>query len=242
MADRARFAKDIASLELSPTDRAIALLWYYRQTQEFEERTASELGNDLHDEGFPKPNITRLKRDLARSQYTIKGRRKGSFQIDVRRLAELDEIYDPFLKTKKVDVPDSVVPDDFVEGTRIYLERMVHQINGCYEYGFYDACAVMCRRLLESLIIEIYIYGGRHHEIQKDGVFFQLEQLISHVRADRRLTLSRNSPKTMTEIKLLGDAAAHDRVSITSKQDIDDVRARYRRLLQDLLSASGIRP
>jgi len=242
MADRARFAKDIASLELSPTDRAIALLWYYRQTQEFEERTASELGNDLHDEGFPKPNITRLKRDLARSQYTIKGRRKGSFQIDVRRLAELDEIYDPFLKTKKVDVPDSVVPDDFVEGTRIYLERMVHQINGCYEYGFYDACAVMCRRLLESLIIEIYIYGGRHHEIQKDGVFFQLEQLISHVRADRRLTLSRNSPKTMTEIKRLGDAAAHDRVSITSKQDIDDVRARYRRLLQDLLSASGIRP
>ena len=51
MADRSRFAKGIASLELSHTDRAISFLWYYRQTQEFEERTASELANDLHDEG-----------------------------------------------------------------------------------------------------------------------------------------------------------------------------------------------
>jgi len=242
VADRARFAKDIASLVLSPTERAIGMLWYYRQTQEFEEGTASELANDLHEEGFPKPNVTRLKHALTRSRFTIKGHRTGSFQIDVRRLAELDKRYEPFLKTKKVDVPDSVVPEGFVKGTRVYLERMVYQINGCYEYGFYDACAVICRRLMESLIVEIYIHSGRHHEIQNNGVFFQLEKLISYLRADAKLTLSRTSPKTMTEIKQLGDTAAHDRVSVASKQDIDDVRARYRRLLQDLLSASGIRP
>ena len=45
----------------------------------------------------------------------------------------------------------------------------------------------------------------------------------------------------MTEVKQLGDTAAHDRVYMTSKQDIDDLLARYRRLLQDLLTASGIR-
>ena len=39
MADRSRFAKGIASLQLSHTDRAIAFLWYYRQAQEFEERS-----------------------------------------------------------------------------------------------------------------------------------------------------------------------------------------------------------
>ncbi len=241
MADRTRFAKAIASLELSHTERAISFLWYYRQTQEFEERTASELANDLHDEGFPKPNVTRLNRDLARSRLTIKGRRTGSFQIDVRRLADLEGKYGEFLRTKKVEVQDSVIPADWVTGTRVYLERLVHQINGSYEYGFYDACATMSRRLMESLIIEVYINDGRHHEIQNDGVFLGLERLIAYVRSDKKLTLGRNTPKTMTEIKQLGDTAAHDRVYITSKQDIDDLLARYRRMLQDLLSACGIR-
>jgi len=241
MPDRSRFAKDIASLQLSHTDRAIAFLWFYRQTQEFEERTASELANDLHDEGFPKPNVTRLNRDLGRSRLTIKGRRAGSFQIDVRRLSDLQDSYGQLLKTKKVDVQDSVIPADWVEGTRIYLERMVHQINGSYDYGFYDACATMSRRLMESLIIEIYIHDGRQHEVQNGGVFLGLEKLIAHARADSKLTLGRNTPKTMTDVKQLGDTAAHDRVYITSKQDIDDLLPKYRRMLQDLLSACGVR-
>ena len=134
-----------------------------------------------------------------------------------------------------------MVPNDWVKGTRIYLERLVHQINGSYDYGFYDACAVMSRRLMESLIVEIYIHDDRHHEIQNDAVFLGLERLITHVKADKRLTLGRNTPKTMTEVKQLGDTAAHDRVYVTSKQDIDDLLARYRRMLQDLLAASGIR-
>jgi hypothetical protein len=241
MADRSRFAKELASLDLSHADRAVAFLWYYRQTQEFEERTASELANDLHEEDFPKPNVSRLKRDLTLSRLTIKGRRSGSFQIDVRRLSDLDEKYGTLLKIKKVVVQDTVIPDEWVAGTRVYLERLAHQINGSYEYGFYDACATMCRRLMESLIIEIYIHDGRHHEIQIDGVFLGLERLIAHVRADRNLTLGRNTPKTMTEVKQLGDTAAHDRVYIASKQDIDDLLARYRRMLQDLLAACGIR-
>ncbi len=241
MADRSRFAKGIASLELSHTDRAVALLWYYRQTQEFEERTASELANDLHDEGFPKPNVTRLNRDLASSRSTIKGRRSASFQIDVRRLSDLEEKYGQFLRVKKVDVRDSVIPNDWGKGTRVYLEGMVHQINGTYDNGFYDACATMSRRLMESLIIELYIHGGRASEIQNNGVFLGLERLIAHVGADRKLTLGRNTPKTMTDVKQLGDTAAHDRVYITSKQDIDDIIPRYRRMLQDLLAASGIR-
>lgn len=241
MADRSGFTKGIASLKLSHTERAIALLWYYRQTQEYEERTAYDIANDLHDEHFPKPNTTRLNRDLAHSRYTIKGRRKGAFQIDVRRLADLEKTYGQFLQTKKVDVRDSVIPIAWVKDTRVYLERVVHQINGSYDYGFYDACATMSRRLMESLIIEIYIHNKRHHDIQNNGVFMGLERLIAHIRADSNLTLGRNTPKTMTEVKQLGDTAAHDRVYVTNKQDIDDMLARYRRMVQDLLVASGIR-
>lgn len=241
MADRSRFAKGIASLELTHTDRAVAFLWYYRQTQEFEERTASELANDLHDEGFPKPNVTRLNRDIAKSRFTIKGRRARSFQVDVRRLSDLEAKYGEFLRLKKVEVQDSVISNDWVKGTRVYLEGMVHQINGTYDNGFYDACATMCRRLMESLIVEIYIHDGRTGEVQNNGIFLGLERLIAHVGADKKLSLGRSTPKTMKDVKQLGDTAAHDRVYITSKQDVDDIIPRYRRMLQDLLAASGIR-
>lgn len=241
MPDRSSFARGIASLGLSPVDRAVALLWYYRQTQQFEERTASELANDLHDEGFPKPNVTRLSRQLARSRYTTKGRRPGSFQIDVRGFPTLEEKYGQFLRAKKVDVSDSVIPNEWVTGKRLSLEAMVRQINGTYDSGFYDACATMCRRLMESLIIEVYIHSGRTTEIQNNGVFVALERLIGYVRDDRKLTLRRSTPKTMVDVKQLGDTAAHDRVYVTSKQDIDDIIPRYRRMIQDLLAACGVR-
>jgi hypothetical protein len=231
----------LAKLTLSHVDRAIAFLWFYRQTQEFEERTAKELASDLHDEAFPNPNVTRLKDDLSKSKFTVNGKRKGSFQIDVRRLPELDTSYLPLLKIRNVKVSESIIPGDWVQGSRRYIEQLVRQINGAYDYEFYDGCAALCRRLMESLIIDVYIASGRAHEIQDNGVFFGLERLISTIRADRNITLGRNVPKTMDETKQLGDTAAHDRVYITPRQDIDDLKARYRRMIRELLDLAKIK-
>ena len=117
---------------------------------------------------------------------------------------------------------------------------MVYQINATYEYGMFDACAVLCRRLMESLIIEIYIHQKRHSDIQHDGVFFMLDRLIVHVGNDQNIHLSRNTAKTVREVKQLGDTAAYDRTYITPQIDIDDVKARYRRLIKELLLVSGV--
>ncbi len=43
-----------------------------------------------------------------------------------------------------------VLPHSVVRGTRGYIERVVNQANGAYENGWYDACAVMLRRLVET--------------------------------------------------------------------------------------------
>ncbi len=240
--NRAAFARRIADLPLTHADRAIAFLWYYTYSQEFDERTPSELASDLHEEGFPRPNVTRLRDDLRRSRLAIRGSRKGAFQLDVRRKAALDEKYGEIANLKTVEVSGELIDPDTVAGKRTYLERLVFQINGSDEYGFYDSTAVLLRRLIESLLVEIYIHEKRAGEIRKDGAFLQLERLIAYVRSDQAITLSRNTPKTMTEVKQLGDTAAHDRVYITQKSDIDDLKPRYRRLLQELLSLSGIEP
>jgi hypothetical protein len=241
MTTRNDFCLKLANLSLSHADRAIALLWYYRQRQEFDERTASDLASDLREEGFPKPNVSRLKADLRKSKLTIKGRQKDSFQIDVRRLSNLDGLYAELFEAKRVTVSGHIIPPDWVAGTRRYLEEIAHQINGSYEYHFYDACAALMRRLMESLIIEVYVHEKRHHEIQSGGIFVPLERLIGLITADRKIPLGRNTPKTMLETKQMGDTAAHDRVYITPQVDIDDHKAKYRRMIEELLDKAGIR-
>lgn len=228
------------SMATTHADRAVALLWYYRQTQEFEERTASDLARDLQDTGFPKPKTSRLADDLRKSRYVVRGRRPSTFQIDARQVSALDDRYDKVLKLKRVEVSDTVLPAALVAGTRPYLERLVHQINGAYEYGFYDASAVLCRRLMESLIIEVYMSQKRQEHISRDRIFFGLDGLINTITQDPAVALGRASPKTMSEIKLLGDTAAHDRTYITSQVDVDDVKARYRKLISELIMLAGI--
>lgn len=240
MANRSDFSRNLARLDLSHLNRAVAFLYYYRETQEFEERSASDLAADLQDEGFPRPNVTRLQEALSGSRLTTRGSKRGVFRLDLRRLEEVAAIYEELLARRKVPVSGHIVPPEWVAGTRTYLEQMVYQINAAYEYGMYDASAVLSRRLMESLIIEIYIHENRRHSIQSNGVFYMLDRLISHITSDMQVQLSRNAPGTMREVKQLGDTAAHDRTYITPQIDIDDVKARYRRLIQELLAKAGI--
>ncbi len=240
MKTRAEFARAIASLNLSHVDRAVALLWYYRQTQEYEERAASELAGDLHDEGFPRPNVTRLAEELRKSGSAVRGKRRGTFQIDVRRVKTLDDTYLPILGARQVRVAGAILDPQSVAGTRPYIEKLVHQINGGYEYGFFDACAVLCRRLMESLVIEVYLSRGRQAEIQQNGVFISLDRLLARIKGDGTIVLGRGTPKTMDEVKQIGDTAAHDRTYVTQPGDIDDLKSKYRKLISELLVLAGI--
>lgn len=240
MRTRTEFSQAIAGLSLSHVDRAVALLWYYRHTQAYEERSASELAGDLHDEGFPRSNVTRLAADLRRSASTVRGKRRGTFQIDVRRAGALDDTYLPILGARQVEVAGAVLSPESIVGTRPYIEKLAHQINGAYDYGFFDACAVLCRRLMESLVIEVYLSRGRHAEVQQNGVFVSLDRLLTRIKGDGTLALGRSSPKTMDEVKQIGDTAAHDRTYITQQGDIDDMKGKYRKLISELLVLAGV--
>jgi hypothetical protein len=237
---RETFCRSIAKSDLSHCERAIALLWFYRRTQQFEERSSSELSDDLRDEGFPRANPTRLHRDLAKSRFTIRGKRAKTFQLDLRRLGDLDARYGETLGVVDAPVEGAILPPEWFNGTRFYLEKLCHQINGAYEYGFCDGSAVLCRRLMESLIIEVYISKGLHHEIKPGSAFLMLDGLISHIRSHKTIVLSRNAPKTMEAVKQLGDTAAHDRTYITQPKDLEDMRASYRRLIHELGILAGV--
>ncbi|MCK4793171.1 MAG: DUF4145 domain-containing protein [Desulfobacteraceae bacterium] len=239
---RKNFAEKISQLTTSRTEQAIAFLWFYRYTQSFEERTASELASDLAEEGLGRPNVTVLHKQLGKNKKTVKGRRVKTFQLHTRFIQELNKKYGPLVNLKDVKITSSVLTRDLVQGTRQYLESMVDQVNGTYDYGFYDSCAVMIRRLMESLIIEVFIYNKRAHEIKINSQFLMLDGLIVKITNNTQIHLGRNTPKAMGKIKKLGDTAAHDRTYITKPNDIDDLKSDIRRTIQELLTLANIEP
>jgi hypothetical protein len=92
------------------------------------------------------------------------------------------------------------------------LERIANQANGAYAQGWFDASAVMIRRLLETLIIEAFEKHGRAAEIQnRDGDFLYLRDMIAKTVACTAWNLSRNTKQALPRLKDVGDKSAHSR-------------------------------
>lgn len=241
MDERRQFLLRLAEQNPSRLEQAIALLWYYERGQIFSERSVSDLVADIREEGYGNQQVGRLRDGLRRSRDTVRGSAPDSFRINAARSQELSHRYSDLLDINEPEATSSVIPLDFVAGTRTYLERLVKQINGSYDAGYFDASAVMLRRLAETLVIEIYISQGRQAEIRQGGVFMQFNNLIMYVVNDTSVTKSRALSNGLNLVKDLGDTAAHDRTYITPKQDIDDNKTALRRIINELLVLSGIR-
>lgn len=242
MNSRNKFAQQISQFDLTRLEQAIAFLWFYRSTQTYEDRTASELADDLDEEGLGRPNVTNLHRDLNKSRQTVKGKRPKSFQLHTKYIPQLASKYAPLLDIKEIDSTPSVIPTEFVQGTHPHLEQLVKEINGAYNYQFYDASSVLIRRLLESLIIETFIQKKIVPVIRFNNAFLMLDKLIAKISNHQQIVLSRNAPKSMEAIKILGDTAAHDRTYITTKPDIDELKPQIRKTIKELLILANIQP
>ncbi len=118
-----------------------------------------------------------------------------------------------------------VVDTDLLEDMgRPYLLKVANQVNGTFEHGWYDACAVMIRRLIETLIIEAYLAKGIEDKIKKtDGDFFALRKLIDLACSGEDLTLSRDTKIILRRLKKLGDRSAHNRTFVAKRRYVESL-------------------
>jgi hypothetical protein len=123
-----------------------------------------------------------------------------------------------------------------VRGTRGYLERVVHQINGTYSEAWYDACAVMIRRLVETLIIEAYEAHAIAHKIKNQhGDFMMLGDLVGEMLKEPSWNLGKNAKRALPDLKDVGDKSAHSRRYNAHRQDIDKLIPNLRMVVQELV-------
>lgn len=137
---------------------------------------------------------------------------------------------------------DMIVYNSLVSGSRTYIEKVAHQINGSYEHGWYDACGVMIRRLIETLIIEAF----EHHKIEAQvktasGDYVYLRDLITATLNCTSWSLGRNVKQALPRLKDVGDRSAHSRRFIAQRQDIDRLAPDLRDVIQELLTLANLK-
>ena len=135
-----------------------------------------------------------------------------------------------------------VLPRSLFKHARSYIVRVVSQINGTYDNGWCDACAVMIRRLLETLIIEVF----EHHSIgakikNANGDYFYLSDLIAKTLTEPSLTLTRNCKRALPGLKDVGDKSAHSRYFNATTIDIQQIRTDLRVAVEELLHHAGLK-
>lgn len=135
-----------------------------------------------------------------------------------------------------------VIPFSVIRGTRDYLEKVVNQINGSYERGWFDACAVMIRRLVETLTIEAFEHHGIARKIQDpNGDFLPLKDLVTITLNETAWNLTRNTKQGLPKLKLVGDLSAHSRRYIAHRRDIDRIIDDLRVVVQELVYLAGLK-
>ena len=135
-----------------------------------------------------------------------------------------------------------VLPFSVVKGTRGYIEKIVNQINGSYESGWYDSCAVMIRRLIETLIIEVFEYYGIAHKIKNSsGDFYYLRDLINITISETTWNLGRNTKQALPKLKDIGDRSAHSRRYLAHRKDIEKIIDDLRLVTQELILLASLK-
>lgn len=138
---------------------------------------------------------------------------------------------------------DELFSLDVVAEARGYVQRIAEQVIGCYSARWYDACAVMLRRLVETLIIECFEdYGIQQKITGNDGNYFYLGDLITSFLSETTWHISRNARSSimkLKDIKDAGDLSAHNPRYIATRHDIYRFAKDVRIVLQELTYIAG---
>jgi hypothetical protein len=127
------------------------------------------------------------------------------------------------------------------QARRGYLVSIGRQMNGAYGMNWYDAAAVMMRRLVEIAIIEGFEAKGIDSKIKDTaGNYLQLTDLVSKALTEPSFRLSRNAKKALPGLKDLGHMSAHGRYFSAQKSDVDAAQPGCRVVIEEFLRHAAL--
>lgn len=233
------FARQAAEANFSELDTAIGILWYLDEHQANASASALELAQLMRDGGRAMPNVSRLKKKLAEDSRSAKAG-PNQFRINARSKSGMDQIYRPLSGPLRPKDSGSVLPIAPFNNARKYTRNVLHQINASYDDALFDCCAVMCRRLFETLIIDSFDKQGALDLIKgKNGEILMLSGLISVLEKQTAFRVGRQTKQAASKLKNIGDWSAHNRTFMAQQSHIDSIANDLSVATMDLLHLSG---
>jgi hypothetical protein len=239
-ADLTAFLQRLGNANHTVKDRAVAVIWHAGLTDPAASVDISDICRAIEKAGFAAPNRSRLKDDLARDTR-VASAGKGLFKLRINKRSLADSAFNNYIEAPAPRVNENAfLPSAVFTNSRGYIERVVQQINASYQFALYDCCTVMIRRLLETLIIEVYEIHRRDNEIKNgQGFFFMLSGLVEAIEKQTHWNLGRNARHSLKSLKEIGDLSAHNRRYIARKDDLDRHRDGLRLVTEELVHLCG---
>ena len=231
--------------EKNEAEKATLLCFYHSKEGDEVEFSLSRIASIMIDSGYNAPNTSRLKEQL------IKGKNKAfivkknscitlSFIPAVYQRIE-QEIGYLWENDEEIESEGTLIDENKFCGKRNYLDKLIFQINHSYENNCYDAAAVLMRRLFELLLIMAYQNIGIDNEIKdpNGSGYKMLDGIVKNAIGNSKLKLSRIK-MDFDSFRLVGNNSAHGIFYTAGKKDIDDIKIRYRVMLEELYNKAGL--
>ena len=180
----------------------------------------------------PYSNIFAYISAKSRSKTPTIIKNKNGIELERNLKATIaDQLSESVLKPSSGLVDLSIFQD-----TPYYIKKIAEQMCLCYDIKLFDACLVMLRRLMETLIVECFERHGIAEQIKdSNGHFFYLSDLIPKLLNSDYWIASRNVETNIKAVKKYGDLSAHNRRFIAKKSDIDAFRFELRQAIQEII-------
>ena len=225
-------------------DRVILLGYFLKKHSEKQEFSLFEVSQVLIEQGFSKPNNSRLGKKVKATKKIIKGNSKNTYKLHHKTITEIENNY-PILKSNHEEIIThfDILPESLILNIRGYIIKLAIQINASYENNIIDGCALLMRRLLEVLLILGYENINKESDIKDNltGQYKNLSFIINYTISNRIFSLSKDSYECIDKFRKLGNFSAHRIQYNCRKPEIEKVKMEYRVLIEELLYKSGVK-
>ena len=145
--------------------------------------------------------------------------------------AEIERTFSEEGKTKEIMISENVlskIPSP--------LPKIWHEIEGCYRHGYFCACSILLRKILEIAIHKKFkkSFGNDSKLRSKEGNLFSLKTRMDIARQNQ--FISSSLAKELKAIKWFGDVGAHqDNITLT-ESDVKPNMKLMRLILEEIFS------
>jgi hypothetical protein len=157
--------------------------------------------------------------------------------IDMLLKAEIEPTLDSLTKHET-----DFLPIEIASGTRGYVENVARQINVCFKHNALDACGVMIRRLLETLIIEVFEKRGLADRIKDAaGNYLMFADLVARLTSTPETPVGRTTRTELPKIAIILNNCAHSRTFNISRAQLVQHQTSIVIAVQELITLWDVR-